>query len=145
MRKLEKPVGRLKAIIVSATAMSIMVAPAIIYADASAPGIDRPQAIKKKPRVKAQRAARTQARPQMQTPEPVQEVVTLPEPAPAPLPEPVAIPEPVAVASQPAPAVTAPLSVKSGSNVALIGLGVAAVIAGIVVAVDSGKTPASPS
>jgi hypothetical protein len=144
MRNIVKPSGRLKAIFVSATALSIMVAPAVIYADASNPAVDRPKVMKKKARAKVQRPVRAQAKPQMQAPEPVQEVVTVAEPAPVPMPEPVAAPEPVAVAQQSAPVTQAPVVAKSGGN-SLLGFGIAAVIAGIVVAVDSGKSSASPS
>lgn len=136
------PSKRLKNILIASTAFSLIAAPVVIYADASAPGIDRPKMMKKKPRAKVKARARAQAKPQMQAPEPMQEVV---QEVAQPIPEAVPVPEPVAaVVPEPVPTPTAPVAaVKSGGGAGwLLGLGAAAAVAaGIIVASDGQSSP----
>ena len=131
---------RLKQILIASTAFSMIAAPVVIYADASAPGIDRPKMMKKKPRAKVKARARAQAKPQMQAPKPMQEIAQ--EVAPA-IPEPVAVPEPVAqvVEAVPAPAAPAPVVKSGGSNWLLGVAAAAAVAAGIILATDGQSSP----
>jgi hypothetical protein len=117
--------------------------PTMSIADASNPAATRLKA-KAKPKARArQRVVRAKVR----TPQPVQQApvetvqAPAPEPMPAPTPEPMpqVVEAPAAPAPEPAPVAVAK---KGGSGWLLGVLGAAAVVAGIVVATDSG-TPAS--
>lgn len=132
------------------TALSLIIAPAILYADASAPGIDRPKMMKKKPHARVKAKARM-AKPMMKKEpmaEPMAEKPAMVEPAPEPAP---AAPEPVAVAApEPAP-VPAPepapqpvaAAPRGGGSTIWLALGAAAAIAaGVIIASDGGsKSP----
>lgn len=134
-------------ILAAVAATSLVATPVIVFADASAPWVNK--AVKKKPAVK-KAAPRKRARPVARTraPAPVQQPVveTVQTPvyeAPVPQPEVVPVAEaPAPVAPQPAPA--APVAeVKSGSGW-LYGLLGAAAVAGLIVAVAGDGSPASP-
>ncbi len=131
---------RLKQMLIASTAFSLIAAPVVIYADASAPGIDRPKMMKKKPRARVK--ARAEAKPQMQAPKPMQEPV---QEVAQEVPQPVAVPEPVAQVAevaQPAPATAAAPVVKSGGANWLLGVAAAAAVAaGIILAADGQSSP----
>ena len=131
-------------ILAAVAATSLVATPVIVFADASAPWVNK--AVKKKPAVK-KAAPRKRARPVARTraPAPVQQPVveTVQTPvyeAPVPQPEVVPVAEaPAPVAPQPAPVA----EVKSGSGW-LYGLLGAAAVAGLIVAVAGDGSPASP-
>jgi hypothetical protein len=136
-------------ILAAVAATSLVATPVIVFADASAPWVNK--AVKKKPAVK-KAAPRKRARPVARTrapapvEQPVVETVQAPvyeAPVPAPQPEVVPVAEaPAPVAPQPAPA--APVAeAKSGSGW-LYGLLGAAAVAGLIVAVAGDGSPASP-
>lgn len=127
--------------LIASTAFSLIAAPVVIYADASAPGIDRPKMMKKKPRAKVKARARAQAKPQMQEARPMMEKPMQEVVQQAPTPEPVAAPEPVAQVAEAAPAAPAPVVKSGGSNWLLGVAAAAAVAAGIVLAADGQSSP----
>lgn len=134
---------RLKQMLIASTAFSLIAAPVVIYADASAPGIDRPKMMKKKPRAKVKARARAQAKPQMQEAKPMMEKPMQEVVQQAPTPEPVAAPEPVAQVAEavPAPAAPAPVVKSGGANWLLGVAAAAAVAAGVILATDGQSSP----
>lgn len=130
--------------LIASTAFSLIAAPVVIYADASAPGIDRPKMMKKKPRAKVKARARAQAKPQMQEAKPMMEKPMQEVVQQAPTPEPVAAPEPVAQVAEAvpaAPAAPAPVVKSGGANWLLGVAAAAAVAAGVILATDGQSSP----
>jgi hypothetical protein len=129
--------------IIASTIISLVATPAILMADASAPGaVKAKMHHRAKARPHARAKSRAMAKPQMQAPAP--EMAEVAQPVYTPPPEP-APPAPVAEAAPaPAPAPAAPVAVaKSGGGTLLAVVGAAAVIAGIV-ALSSGGNSKSP-
>jgi hypothetical protein len=144
------------------TALGIVLAPVALYADASAPWVNKPRVMKKKAvkavrkrkaavrsvrRAPARRVARAMPRPQpepavVEMPAPMPEPVYTPPPVPEAPPVAVSVPEPVApvsVPSAPTPSVaTAPASSGGGFPILAV-VGALAAIGGIVAVASGGS------
>jgi hypothetical protein len=134
-------------LVAGASAVALIVAPAVLYADASAPGVNRPKAVKKmraKPRAKVKPRAAARPVVQQPAPEPVVETVYTPPPEPAPVPMPEPAPAPVAAAPVEAPAAPVATSGGGGSGLIIALVAAAAVAGGILLADGGNDSPTSP-
>jgi hypothetical protein len=130
-----------KTAVIATTILSLIAAPAIVYADASAPMAMKHKGHKHHARMKPHARHKAVARRAPAEPAPQQVAEVPQQPVYTPPPEPTPAPAPVAEAP-PAPAPTpapAPVVAHSGSSWLLPLLGVAAVAGGIIAA-TTGKS-----
>lgn len=131
-------------LLASIATASLIAAPVIVLADASAPTMHKMHKAKAKmkKRMRVRSTARQAPAPKPMMAEPAPQVVQAPEPAPPPAPEPAPVAE-AAPAPTPPAAPAAPVAVKSSSRALLYVAGIAA-LGGVIAAVASNSKSKSP-